>query len=413
MAAPADDQQIPVVRKAVRAWLEANWAPGRPRRDWQARVLDAGWAGPSWPAGWYGRGCSPASSRAVREEFARVGAEGTGHNVFNLWANTLLAVAGDELKRRFVPPLVLGDVDVCLLYSEPGAGSDLAGLRTRAERDGDSWVVNGQKVWSSGAHVAHYGFLVARTDWDVPKHRGITFFLFPMRQEGVEVRPIKQITGSADFNEVFFTDARVSDDHRVGDLNAGWKVLQVALGFERMLMGGAVATAAAGSAPAAKGGTTRPAPGLVPAVDLVALAREKGLEDDPLARQELARMHTLRAVNQWNTRRAATDAAQGRSSPLASLGKLAMSRIEHETGRVRSWLCGAEAMVDAPSSKRGGGAGFSLLNAYFTSIGGGTDQIQRNIIAERILGLPREAAVDRDVPLRDVRRAVGPGAVEH
>ncbi len=401
MTEPAGEDRIAEVRSEVRSWLEANWRPDRDRRGWQGRVLDAGWAAPSWPEDWYGRGYPPALSRAVREEFARAGAPGAGHDVFNLWANTLVAAASDTLKARFVRRLVLGEVDLCLLYSEPGAGSDLAALQTSARADGDDWVVNGQKVWSSGAHVAHYGFLVARTNWDVPKHRGITFFLFPMRQAGVEVRPIKQITGSADFNEVFITDGRVSDDHRVGEVDDGWNVLQVALAYERLLMGGAVVAPPSGD----KGRDAAPAPGLVGPVDLVAVARELGRDRDPLARQDLARIHTLRSVNQWNTRRAAAETANGRSSPLASLGKLAMSRIEHETGRVRGALCGAEAMLGAPSSPRGAGAGFSLLNAYFTSIGGGTDQIQRNIIAERVLGLPREPGVDRDVPFRLVRRA--------
>jgi alkylation response protein AidB-like acyl-CoA dehydrogenase len=393
------------VRTDVRAWLTANWSPGEGGPSWRERVLDARWAAPGWPHEWYGRGYPSALSRVVRQEFARAGAPGSGHDVLNLWANVLLAVGSDDQKTRFVRRLVLEETHMCLLYSEPGAGSDLAAVATTAEEDGEHWIVNGQKVWSSGAHAADYGFLVARTDWGVPKHHGITFFLFPMRQAGVEVRPIKQITGAADFNEVFFTDARVPDDLRIGEINAGWAVLQVALACERMVMGGAVADVGPSS------GAARPrsrAPGLVPAVDLIAIARETGRFRDPIIRQALAAIHGDRAVNDWNTRRAIASATSGESSPLASLGKLAMSHIEHETGHVRAALNGSEAMLDSPSSTRGAGTAFSLLNAYFTSIGGGTDQVQRNIIGERLLGLPREPAVDRDQPFRDVLRAPPP-----
>ena len=268
-------------------------------------------------------------------------------------------------------------------------------------RDGDEWVVDGQKVWTSGAHGADYGMLIARTDWDQPKHRGITFFWFPMRQEGVEVRPLRQITGDTRFNEVFITGARVPDSHRLGELNQGWWVLQTALAYERAVMG------ASQRRGYGAGGATAAAHGRIPVPDLslVELARSVGRAGDPRVRQDLARLRCMRTVNEWNGARAKAVADAGGSSPLASLGKLAMSRILHFAGHLQGELLGAEATLDGDDHPRARDANYSQLNAYFTSLGGGTDQIQRNIIGERILGLPREPEVDRGVPFREVTRA--------
>ena len=397
--------QEEALREEVRAWLGEHWDPSRPRRTWLAEVVDARWAAPSWPERWYGRDLAPALSRVVAAEFARAGAPGAGQDAFNLWANTVLAFGSDELRRRFVRPLLLDEVAMCLLYSEPGAGSDLAALATRADPDGDEFVVNGQKVWTSGARQADYALLVARTDWDAPKHRGITFFLFPMKQPGVEVRPIRQATGDSRFNEVFLTDARVPAANVLGEANQGWRVLQTALAYERAVMGESRSGAPRRTPPAepldATSEATAPAPDLV----LVDLARATGRAADPLVRQALARLHCLRTVNQWNGLRARAQLAQGTSSPLASLGKLAMSGILHYAAHAQATILGAEAMLGAPDSSRAADATYAALNAYFTSIGGGTDQIQRNIIGERLLGLPREPEVDKDVPFREARRS--------
>jgi alkylation response protein AidB-like acyl-CoA dehydrogenase len=298
---------------------------------------------------------------------------------------------------------------MCLLYSEPGAGSDLASLQTRADRDGDDFVVSGQKVWTSGAHRAHYGMLVARTDWDVPKHRGLSFFFFPMKQPGVEVRPIKQITGESHFNEVFIDGARVPAENLLGGLNDGWRVLQTALAYERSVMGDiargprrAKRQADTGSDFTSPDESSRGVSGAE--VDLIGLAQAMGRARDPHIRQAIARMYALRAVNRWNGQRAKTQLQQGSSSPILSLGKLAMSRILHEGARVQAMILGSEALLAGPEHPRGDAVNFLTLNAYFTSIGGGTDQIQRNIIGERVLGLPREPEVDRNVPFRDVRK---------
>jgi alkylation response protein AidB-like acyl-CoA dehydrogenase len=407
------------LREEVRAWLSEHWDRTLPRQQWLAQVVDAGYAVPTWPTQWFGRALDGETAEVIVEEFRRVGAPGAAQDKHNLWANTVLAYGTDALKELFVRRLLIDDVKMCLLYSEPGAGSDLAGLQTRAERDGDEWVVNGQKVWTSSGKEAEFGMLVARTNWDVPKHRGISFFWCPMRQPGVDVRPLKQITGESHFNEVFLDDVRVPADHLVGPLDGGWRVLQTALAYERSVMGD-LARGPRSGAPAEgaavivgehqDGGTDEPkAPGPQAAeVDLWALAKQMGKADDPTVRQAIARVHELRMVNAWNGQRAKSQLEQGSSSPILSLGKLAMSRILHEGAHVQRLIVGNEALLYGKEHPLGDDANFLSLNAFFTSIGGGTDQIQRNIIGERVLGLPREPEVDRDVPFSAVTKASVP-----
>ncbi|MDT7550449.1 MAG: hypothetical protein QOE84_2843 [Actinomycetota bacterium] len=397
------------VRSEVSAWLAENWDPERPRDEWRQALLESGWGAPTWPREFFGRGLPREARRVVAAEFTRVGAKGGNQDVHNLYANTILAHGTEEQKQRFLRPVVLGEQKGCLLYSEPGAGSDLAALQTRAERDGQDWVVNGQKVWTSAAKEATHGLLVARTDWDQPKHRGITFFWFPMRQPGVEVRPIRQVTGGAEFNEVFFTDARVPDDHRLGEVNDGWRVLQTALGFERLIMGASGGTQREKkdktSPEAITAARQSPWTRKVGGADYVELAKTTGRSADPILRQEIAKLYTYEQVNRWNSLRGRAEAGAGASSPVASLGKLAMSRIVHTGVRVTTALLGAESVLDGDSSPEAAEVNRSAFAAYVTSIGGGTDQVQRNIIGERILGLPKEPELDRDVPFRDVRKA--------
>ena len=381
------------LRAEVRAWLAENWDPSISRAEWGKRVFEAGWAVPSWDPQWWGRGLTDAQSRIVATEFAEVGAKGAGRDRSDLMACTLHALGTDEQKHRLIPPSVRGETRWCLLYSEPGAGSDLAGLRTRAERDGSGrgdWVVNGQKVWTSFATTADYGLLVARTDWDVPKHRGLSFFIFPMRQPGVEIRPIHQITGESEFNEVFITDARVPHANLVGEPGGGWAVLQLALAYERRLMGDLART-------------SRSSGELKPDSDsLIGMARAAGRLDDPTVRQQIARVEGYAAVNRWNTRRAKATDDRAESATLMALGKIAMSRILHETARVQTAIVGPESMLSGPDNPVGDAVTFRTLNAYFTSIGGGTDQIQRNIVGERVLGLPKEPDPYKDSPFRDL-----------
>ena len=391
------DEQL---KAEVEAWLAANWKGvkphhdtfGRdPRSEWLAKVRDAGWAVPRWPEKWYGRGLSNDQAKIVERAFAAVDAPGAGQDRTNLWANTALAHATDAFRREIVPKLLAGEVGMCLLYSEPGAGSDLAAIRTRADKVEGGWRVTGQKVWTSGAQVADYGMLIARTDWDVPKHRGISFFFLPMKQDGVEVRPLRQITDEAHFNEVFIDNAFVPEDNLLGPLNGGWGVLQTALAYERSVMGDAARGPRSGAA-GPKGDH-----------ELIGLAREAGKLDDPVIRQQLAQTIAWRVLNRLNTQRAKAELQQGTSSSIMSLGKLAMSRILHEEARVRTLLLGAESLLEGAEHPRAEDANFLTLNAYFTSIGGGTDQIQRNIIGERVLGLPKEPEVDRTIPFREVR----------
>ena len=390
--ASASDEAL---RDEARAFLKAHWTG--PIRDaaagkaWLTKVVDARFAVLRWPAEWMGRGLKDAQARVIEREFQAAGAPGTGQDRTNLWANTLLAAGSPELKAKLVIPLLKNDVNMCLLYSEPGAGSDLAGIRTRADLNGDHYVVNGQKVWTSQAATADYGMLIARTDWDVPKHRGISFFFCPMKQPGVEVRPLRQITNESHFNEVFLTDAIVPKENLLGELGQGWGVLQTALAYERSVMGE---------------GARGPRSGVAESKDeepLIALAREAGSLGDPLIRQEIAKVLAYKKLNALNNVRAKAELAQGASSPVMSLGKLAMSRILHEEARVRTMILGAGSLLEGKDYPRAEDANFLTLNAYFTSIGGGTDQIQRNIIGERVLGLPKEPEVDRDIPFREVR----------
>ena len=394
------------LREEVQQWLSENWhdalaeelrneaygwETSAARKEWLGKVLESRWAVPRWPEEWYGRELSNDQAKIIEREFARVGAPGSGQDRTNLWVNTLLAAGQQGLKEKLIAPLLRNEVNMCLLYSEPGAGSDLAGIRTRADRQGDHYVVNGQKVWTSGARVADYGMLIARTDWDVPKHKGISFFFCPMDQEGIEVRPLRQITNEAHFNEVFITDAIVPAENRLGAEGTGWQVLNTALAYERSVMG-----------EAARG----PRSGVATATDeepLIALAREADRLEDPTLRQDIAQTIAYKHLNALNSARAKADLAQGTSSAIMSLGKLAMSRILHEEARLRTEILGAGSLFEGEEYPRSEDANFLTFNAYFTSIGGGTDQIQRNVIGERVLGLPKEPEVDKHIPFRDVR----------
>lgn len=401
-----NDTNDQALREEVQDWLAQHftgdfakalgkegfeWGASEERKAWLGMVVEARWAVPRWSKDWYGRDLSDNQATIIERAFSAVHAPGAGQDNLNLWANTLLAGGSQTLKEQLIGPLLKNEVNMCLLYSEPGAGSDLAGIRTRADRQGDHYLVNGQKVWTSGAAIADYAMLIARTDWDVPKHRGISFFYCPMKQPGIEVRPLRQITNESHFNEVFITDAVVPLDNLLGNLNSGWQVLNTALAYERSSMG-----------ENARG----PRSGAAESKDeeaLIGLAREAGVLDDPSLRQEIAKAISYKKLNALNSARAKADLQQGTSSSIMSLGKLAMSRILHEEARVRTEILGPQSLFEGEDHPRAEDANFLSLNAYFTSIGGGTDQIQRNIIGERVLGLPKEPEVDKTIPFRDVR----------
>lgn len=389
---------IPVTDE-VRLWLKENWR-GDDDAAWRARVLEAGWAAPTWPADSFGRGLSRPEGKVVREAFREAGAPGGAVESVGFTAlagNTVVEFGSPEQKREVLPRFLTGAwTNGCLLYSEPGNGSDLAGLQTRAVRDGDEFVVNGQKIWTTGGHEADCALLLARTNPDVPKHAGISFFIIPMDLPGIEVRPIKQITGESDFNEVFLTDVRIPAGSLVGELNTGWRVLQTALKEERRMMGAELG--------AAKRKAGDRAPLFAESNDLLDAARAAGRLDDADVRQEIMRIHSWRLVNQWNGQRAKAEIAAGGGSSLASLGKLAMSRILHSSWGLKYRLLGAKGMLYDPADAAAYEVDHQMMWSFINSIGGGTDQIQRNIIGERILGLPKGYEPDKGVPFKDVRK---------
>lgn len=389
------------LREEVRTWIAEHWN-GTDDSGWRGALVEAGWAAPTWERSHYGRGLSRAQARVVKEEFEAAEAPGAGVDLEPFVSNSYLYLLGDTLRAHgdtrirdeLLPGLLSGRLrDGCLLYSEPGAGSDLAAVQTRADVDGDHYVVNGQKIWTSYARDAQFALLIARTNWDVVKHAGLSFFIVDMESPGIDVRPITQITGETDFNEVFLTDVRVPAVRMVGNPGDGWKVLQTALVAERAGMG-AVASSR----------SSRPDESLAGAVhDLVEAARASGRDTDPVVRQEIAKNLSWRLTNTWTGQRAVLEGRRG-SFDLANVGKLAMSRILHSGNDLKFRLQGRQSLVydyDSPLDHR---VDRDLMFGFINSIGGGSDQIQRNIISERVLGLPKGYEPDKGLPFRDVRQ---------
>jgi alkylation response protein AidB-like acyl-CoA dehydrogenase len=404
------------VRSEVKQWLADNWDPDLALLDWRRKLVESGWATPTWPADWFGRGLPGWADPIVHEEFSAVGAVGPAvGGGMGLAAPTLLAHGSDDLKRRVLPRALTGEDTWCQLFSEPTNGSDLAGLATHAERDGDEWVVNGQKLWSTSAHHADLGLLLARTDPDVPKHRGISYFVLPMHQPGVEVRPVHQMNEHSSFNEVFLSDARVPADNLVGSPGDGWRIAMTTLAFERQF-----ATVRARSTTKATGRAAKEAaaeaeeyyktyawyPQRAGRADLVQQVAElEHRTDDPIARQEMAGLVALRRAHEWTARRAQAARAAGRApGSEGSLGKLAASRVAQASARTHSLLAGADGQLRHGDSILDGVITEVLLSVPAQSIAGGTDEIQHNIIGEKVLDLPREPSVDRDIPYREIRR---------
>jgi alkylation response protein AidB-like acyl-CoA dehydrogenase len=329
---------------------------------------------------------------------------------------TLVAHASDEVRARYLPGILNGEEGWCQLFSEPGSGSDLASLRTRAVRDGDEWVISGQKIWTSGGQYADYGMLLARTDPTAPKHQGITFFAFSMRQPGVEVRPLREMTGDAIFNEVFIDDARVPHANIIGELNGGWSVANTTLAVERAGIGGATVSAGTSATPGSRAGHLD-----VPAVDILAsrssaqrehvdfdylvrLARFQGRGKDPLVRQRLAAIYSLARIAEWHLGRARAGATGS-----AFDGNMAKVRGSQQLVAIRDLgleLLGFGGMLAGPDAPGGGAVQRFALASPGPSIYGGTDQIQRNIIAERGLGLPREAGPPSSTPFNELAHNV-------
>jgi alkylation response protein AidB-like acyl-CoA dehydrogenase len=423
----------------LRRWLEDSWDPDLTVGAWWERLGLAGWSAPGLPVGRYGRGLSRNDAVRVQNEIAAFGALGPPGGLGLLLAAPTIATHGSqEQVDVLVRDIVTGRKGWCQLFSEPGAGSDLAGLTTRAVKDGDQWVVNGQKVWTSLGHMADLGMLLARTNPDVPKHQGITWFAIDMHQPGVEVRPLREMTGHAMFNEVFLTDARVPDAAVIGDANNGWAVANTTLMHERAGLGAGGGSAAgamvlpgtvanqfdrrAGDFVSGNGQGRRPraaggAAGTFGASAklLADLAKGNGSSADASIRQDLARLHTLGELGRINNLRLKAARSAGQDVPgMANISKLAMSqmvrlsrdlglRIVGAAGMLHAYRDDDRAAIDEATRNPFGAMVTSMaLWAQAPPIYGGTDQIQRNIIGERVLGLPKEPNADRVVAFSDL-----------
>ena len=390
------------LRGQVRDFLATHDPASMDRTEFLRARFDAGLAWVHYPAGLGGQGLSRDLQSAVDAEFADAGApnnrpERNGIGL-GMAAPTILAFGSPEQQRRWLRPLWTGEEIWCQLFSEPGAGSDLAGLATRAlraEGDQPGWVVTGQKVWTSSAHLAKRALLVARTDPDVPKHQGLTYFACDMTALGVEVRPLRQITGEAEFNEVFLTDVAIPDCDRIGEVGEGWKVATTTLMNERVSIGGGAAPREGGMIGSAVA-AWRASPGM----------RTPGLHDRLLrlwADAEVARLAGARLRQQL---------AAGHPGPEGSAAKIVFARLNQEISEFEVELAGAEGLrygdwtMHRPEtvSFYGRDAGYRYLRARGNSIEGGTSEILKNIIAERVLGLPPEIRVDKGVPWKDLPR---------
>jgi alkylation response protein AidB-like acyl-CoA dehydrogenase len=404
------------VRAEVRAWLEANWNVEYGLVEWRNKLIDSGWGVPSWPKDWFGRELPQALEAVVDEELQRTGAVSVAKTgIRRLAAATLLVHGSHAQKEKFLRRSLTGEDTWCQLFSEPGSGSDLAGATTRAEFKGNRWVINGQKVWTTSAHHADWGLLLARTDSNVPKHQGMSYFVLDIHQPGVEVRPLRQMNGHASFNQVFFTDAEVPPDMLVSEVGRGWAVATTTLMHERR---GADGISRWGQSTGRKGRiydeeraenatVMEPYkwyPQRAGRVDLVVeRARATGRFEDPVVRQEIAKLLTMSKAAEWTARRARAAQMQGRpQGPEGSLGKLVSSHVARAAARVHTLISGADAMLTGEDAAMNGVIAEILVSVPAGSIAGGTDEIQRNIISERVLGMPKEPRTDNDRPFRDV-----------
>ena len=402
--APAGtDEQTRIATDAVEALLAEHDPAEEDHTEFRGHRYDAGLAWVHHPVGFGGLGLSRRLQRTVDRQLRAAGAQPADPSTFfmMLVGPTILTHGTDEQKRRYLRPMFTGEELWCQLFSEPGSGSDFAGLGTRAERDGDEWVVNGQKVWNTLAHVADLGMLVARTNPELPKHKGLTYFALDMRADGVEVRPLRQITGEAEFNEVYMTDVRVPDSARIGAVGEGWRVALTTLMNERTAIGGAV-----GGATTAEQG---PLGNLMAAYrNMDPAVRTKAHRDEVM--QLWVRGETLRLTNV----RAAQNARAGNPGPEGSVSKLILAEFNQDLTAKVIDLEGPAGMVDFDYEFRRptavsldgkfGETHHGFLRARANSIEGGTSEIMRNILGEQVLGLPREPRVDKEVPWREVPR---------
>jgi alkylation response protein AidB-like acyl-CoA dehydrogenase len=402
------------IRDQVVAWLRENlpsaWVEGIEQDDEdklregrrqlnQAEFLEklaaAGWAQPTWPKEYGGAGLEAPQARVVDETKTFYKAP-RSFNIIGLGmgAPTILQWGSEDLKKRYLLPMAQNKEIWCQLFSEPGYGSDVASAATRAVRDGDEWIVNGQKVWTTLAQISSFGLLLARTNPDAPKHKGLSYFIVDMKAPGVEVRPLKQITGDAEFNEVFFNDVRIADSHRLGPEGEGWAVATTTLMNERVALSGA---GSSGGAEFVGGG---------PVDDLVRFAQKTGAYDDPVLRDRLMRaVIDGRLIRITNFRSQATRKAGRQPGPEGSITKLFQAEYNQRLQNLAVDLLGATAVAwdktDAETAARVRG----FLRSRANTIEGGTSEIMRNILGDRVLGLPRDVDVSKDVPWKDLPRS--------
>jgi alkylation response protein AidB-like acyl-CoA dehydrogenase len=408
------DPSIDEFRSRARTWLAAHFEFLDEAAEPSTRGLDhktvegiaverallgqlhsAGFSAITWPTEFGGQGLSPAHEAAFNEEAASyrmpdLGIAGAVTRI--VCANVMLAHASAEFNRSHLPRIAAGDELWVEFFSEPGAGSDLAGVTTTAVRDGDDWILNGSKIWTSGAYYADFGMCLARTDWDVPKHRGLTWFAVPTDAPGVEVEPLREITGDIEFCEERFTDVVIPDRERIGPVDGGWTVAQTALFFEREASSGSLTS----------GPLRLDAPPLAP--DLVTLARRAGRVDDPYVRQLIAKAHVNDyALSQLGSRISTLMRLDPeRGAAQVGYTKLAAGTYEPRRAQVATEIAGGR-LVAWPEGDRAGISGsLEILNSRVTAIAGGSNEMQRNGIGERVLGLPREPSFDRDKPFREV-----------
>ncbi len=396
-----DTPQEAEFRAEARAWLEANvpteaemaGMDGMARaKFWQKRKADAGWACIRWPEEYGGRGANAIEQVILGQEESKIDAPETG--VFSIGqgmaAPTLMTWADEEAKQRFIPRLASGEDIWCQLFSEPAGGSDLAALRTKAEKDGDDWVINGQKIWTSGAHYSDWGILVVRTDPNVPKHKGLSYFYIDMKSPGIEIKPIKQISGESNFNEVYFTDVRVPDSQRLGEVGQGWQVSLTTLMNERASIG-------------AGGGGTK-----FSSVKHLAQSVEidgKPAIEDSAVRAKLATWYVQEAGLKYTSYRTLSALSRGEiPGPENSIGKLVGGMKSQDMASFAIDLLEQQGIVRDRETDEAFEALFqdTYMGIPGLRIAGGTDEIMANIIAERVLGLPQEPRMDKGIPFTEV-----------
>ncbi len=386
-------------REEVSSWLAENaptddafraLSPLEQAKVWQKRKYDAGWACIGWAPDFGGRGASAIEEVIWRQEESQYDLPA---NFFligqGMIGPTLMAWASDEDKARFLPQLASGKEVWCQLFSEPAGGSDLAALRTRAERDGDDWVINGQKIWTSGAHYSDYGVIVVRTDPTVPKHAGLSYFYIDMKAPGVEIKPIKQLTGDSDFNEVYFTDVRVSDSQRLGEVGQGWQVSLTTLMNERAAIGGSF--------------------GQMDVSLAMSVAAEVEIDgrpalEDAAVRARIADWYVQEAGLKYTGYRSLTALSRGAlPGPENSIGKLVGApKMQAMSSYLMDLLGASGAIADEALAAKAGIIQRAYMGAPGLRIAGGTDEIMANIIAERVLGLPQEPRLDKGIPFNEV-----------